>query len=56
MVQNVWEKIAENLGFVENSNFFRRSTEAAVHGCSGITSNKNTYGGVFILNLKKVSL
>ena len=27
MVQNVWEKIAENLGFVGNSNFIRGSTK-----------------------------
>ena len=29
-VENVWEKIAESLDFVENSNFSRGSTEAAV--------------------------
>ena len=34
MIQNVWEKIAKNLGFVENSNFSKGSTEAAVRGCS----------------------
>ena len=37
-VQNVWEKIAENLDFVENSNFATKSAEAAVDGCSGINS------------------
>ena len=34
MIQNVWEKIAKNLGFVENSNFGKGSTEAVVRGCS----------------------
>ena len=34
MVQNVYGKIAETLGFVEHSNFIRGSTEAAVTGCS----------------------
>ena len=46
MVQNVWEKITENLGYVENSNFIRGSTEAAVRGCSGINSKENTGGGI----------
>ena len=32
MVQNLWEKITENLGFVENSNFIRGNREAAVRG------------------------
>ena len=36
MAQNIWEKIAENIGFVENDNFIRGSTEAAVLGCSSI--------------------
>ena len=30
MVENVWEKIAENLNFVGNSNLSTESTEAAV--------------------------
>ena len=46
MVQNVWEKIAETLGFVENSNFIKGSTEAAVGGCFGINLKENTSGGV----------
>ena len=32
-----WYKIAENLGFVENT----ESTEPAVRGCSGINLHKN---------------
>ena len=57
MVQNVWEKIAEDLCFVENSNFIRGSTEAGIHGWSGINSQKNTRGGVPIIeNLKNLSL
>ena len=32
------EKITQNLAFVENSNFIRASTEAAVRGCFGINS------------------
>ena len=35
MVGNVWEKIPENLDFVESSNFIRRSTVATVCICSG---------------------
>ena len=34
MVQNVWEKAAGNLEFVENINYIRGST-AAVCECSG---------------------
>ena len=34
--RNVYEKIAENLDFVENCNFIRASKEAAVRRCSGI--------------------
>ena len=36
------EKIGENLDFVENSNFTRESTEAAVHGFSDLNSQENT--------------
>ena len=46
MVQNAWENIAENLGFVENSNFIRESTEAAVSRFSAVNSHENTCGGV----------
>ena len=35
MVQNKWEKTAGNLEFVENVNYIRGSTEAAVCECSG---------------------
>ena len=35
MVQNVWEKTAGKLEFVENVNYIRWSTEAAVCECSG---------------------
>ena len=42
MVQNIWEKIAGNLDFVENSNFIRESTETDVHGCSGTNSQEIT--------------
>ena len=38
MVLNVWEKVGENLCFVENSNFIKGSTEAAVRGCSSVNS------------------
>ena len=48
MVQNIWEKIAENLGFVENNNFIRGSTEAAVHGCSDINKPESSRGGVLL--------
>ena len=46
MVQNVWEKCSENLDFVENSNFIRESTEAAVRGFSGKNSRENPLDGV----------
>lgn len=36
MVKNIWEKIAENLDYIEKSNFMRRSTELAVDGSSGV--------------------
>ena len=48
MVENVWENIAENLVFVENGNFVRESTEAAVPKCSGINSQENTRGRVLL--------
>ena len=48
MAQNVWDKIAENLDFVENSNFIRGSTEVAVRGCPGENSQENTRGRVLL--------
>ena len=49
MVQNVWAKIAENLDFVENSNFLiRRSTKAGVRGGSRVNSQENTRDGVLL--------
>ena len=44
MAQFVWKKIAENLDFVENSNFIRENTETAVRGCPSITLPENTHG------------
>ena len=44
-------KIGENLDFVENSNFIRESTEAAVHRFSVINSQENTRDRVE-LNIK----
>ena len=38
MVQNAWERISGNLDFVENDNFVRESTKAAIRGFSGINS------------------
>ena len=35
MVQNEWEKNAGKLEFVENVDYIRGSTEAAVFECSG---------------------
>ena len=40
MVQNVWKKVTDNLGFVKISNCIKGSTEAAVHGCSGTNSRE----------------
>ena len=48
MVQNVLEKVAENLDFVENSNLIRESTETAVCRCSGIYSQENIRGGALL--------
>ena len=48
MVQNSRKKIPENLDFVENTIFITESTEAAVHGCSGINSQENTLGEVLL--------
>ena len=38
LIQNACEKIAENLDFVENSNFITERTEAAARRCSDINS------------------
>lgn len=48
MVQNVWEKIAENLHFVESNNFIRKSTEAAVRQYFGVNSQETTVRGVLL--------
>ena len=42
MVQNIWERIAENLDFVKSSNFIRGSTKAAVGVCHGV-NRRRTY-------------
>ena len=48
MDQNVLEKVAENLDFVENSNLIRESTETAIFRCSGIYSQESTRGGALL--------
>ena len=48
MVQNAWEGIAKNWNFVENSNFIREITEAAVRSCSGVNSEQNTHNEVLL--------
>lgn len=48
MTQNAWEEIAKNLNFVENSNFIREITEAAVRSCSGVNSEQNTHNEVLL--------
>ena len=40
-------KIAENVGFVENSNFTIGSIEAAISGCSG-NPQENTHSRVLL--------
>ena len=45
----MWEKIAENLDFVENSNLIRGITEALVCSCSRVNSQENTHGKVLLL-------
>ena len=42
MVENVCEKIAQNLNFVESGNFIRGSTKEAVPSCPGLNFWKNT--------------
>ena len=46
MIKNVQEENKENRDFVENSNFIRGSTEAAVRDCSGVNLQENTLGRV----------
>ena len=41
--KNFCQKIAENLDFVEYSNFIRRSGESVVRGHPGKTSKKKIY-------------
>ena len=48
MVQNVWEKIAENFDFVENINFIREATETVVRGCFGTNLQENTGSRVLL--------
>ena len=52
MVENIWEKIAENLDCVKNSNVIRGSTKAAVSSCFGADSLKNTNGRVVRLSFQ----
>ena len=42
------KNVAENSDFVENSNFIRKSTEAAVRGCSGMNWQEDTHGVVLL--------
>ena len=44
-MQKKKKKNAENLDFLENSNFIRRSTEADFRGCSAVHLQENTCGG-----------
>ena len=44
IVKNVWGKTAENIDFVENSNFIRENTEAPVRGCSSVNWQGNICG------------
>ena len=48
VVQKVFEKIVDNLDFVENINYIRESSETAVHGFSGINLHENTSAGVLL--------
>ena len=45
-MQNVWDKIAESLNFVENINFIRESIVAAACRYSGTNLQKITQGGL----------
>ena len=46
MKKNVWQKIAENLDFVEHSDFIRGSIGSAVRECPAINSKENSHDGV----------
>ena len=46
MVQKVFEKIVDNLDFVEKINYIRESSETAVREFSGINVQENTSAGV----------
>ena len=52
MVQYVWEKTAENLSFVENISFIRKSSEAAVNKFPG----KYPWRGPAIVKLQDLSM
>ena len=59
MEENFGQKIAEDLEFVEYSNFIRRSTESDVRWCRGIDSEENTCGRILdgkLARLKPVTL
>ena len=45
-MQNVWDKIAESLNFVENINFIRESIVAVACRYSGTNLQKITQGGL----------
>ena len=46
MVQKVWEKTAENLDFIEYSNFIWETTEAAFRRCSDIKFHYGKIAGI----------
>ena len=48
VLQKVFEKIVDNLDFVENINYIRESSETAVHEFSGINLHENTSAGVLL--------
>ena len=58
MEKIVWQKLAGNLDFVKQSNFFWGSTELAVPRCIALSSEENTHGGVLlcIVNLQGWSM
>ena len=48
MAQKVFEKIVDNLDFVENINYIRESSETAVRKFSGVNLQENTHAGVLL--------
>ena len=48
VVKKVFEKIVDNLDFVENINYIRESSETAVLEFSGINLQENTSAGVLL--------